>query len=129
MNNIFKFRRKYLLIAILIFVIEILIAIYAHDRFIRPYFGDFLVVILIYCLIKSFVNRSVLSISIFVLLFSYTIEFLQYLNIVQVLGIQNNTLAKIIIGTSFAWSDIIAYTAGIILVILVEKISASRKIM
>ena len=118
-----------MLIAILIFVIEILIAIYAHDRFIRPYFGYFLVVILIYCLIKSFVNRSVLSISIFVLLFSYTIEFLQYLNIVQVLGIQNNTLAKIIIGTSFAWSDIIAYTAGIILVILVEKISASRKIM
>lgn len=38
------FNKKYFLIAILVFVIEVMIAIFLHDKFVRPYLGDVLVV-------------------------------------------------------------------------------------
>jgi len=56
-----------------------------------------------------------------VLLFSYFIEVLQYFNIVKMLGLQNSNLARVVIGTSFEWTDLMAYTLGIGLVILLDK--------
>jgi hypothetical protein len=114
--------RHYFLAAILLFGVEVLIALYMHDRFVRPYLGDFLVVVLIYCGIKAFLNAPVLKTALFVLLFSYTIEVLQYFQIVQRLGLQHIAVARIVIGTSFEWGDLLAYTGGILLVLLIEKI-------
>ena len=62
-----------------------------------------------------------------VLIFSYAVEILQFFNIVNRLGLQNSRLARIIIGSSFEWIDLIAYTAGIILVLYIEKIIAGKK--
>ena len=75
------FKKNYFTAAILLFVVEILIAVFVHDNFVRPYFGDVLVVILIYCFIKSFLKLLVLPAVLLVLIFSFSIEFLQYLNI------------------------------------------------
>jgi hypothetical protein len=122
-----KFERNYFLLTILIFFIEILIAVFAHDRIVRPYVGDVLVVILIYCFVKSFFNTPVFTAAIGVLIFSYSIEFLQYFNIVNLLGLQNSTIAKTFMGTSFAWIDLLAYTVGIVLILFVEKIVAHKK--
>ena len=122
-----KFKRSYLLIAIIIFILELLIALFMHDRIIRPYVGDFLVVILIYCFIKAFLNLPVSTTAVAVLLFSYSVETLQYFKIVNKLGLQDSNLAKIVIGTSFAWTDILAYTLGIIFVLFIEKIIANKK--
>ncbi|MFT5385169.1 MAG: hypothetical protein ACI81W_002574, partial [Saprospiraceae bacterium] len=36
-----------------LFLIEVGIAVFIQDRIIRPYIGDLLVVILIYCFIRS----------------------------------------------------------------------------
>jgi hypothetical protein len=105
---------------------EVCIGIYAHDRIIRPYIGDLLVVILIYCFVKSFLNISTISVAIGVLLFSYCIEILQYFHIVRLLGLENSNLARIVIGTSFAWMDIWAYTLGISLVLIIEKLLARK---
>ena len=119
-NNILKFNATYFRLASLIFTIEILIALYVHDTIIRPYIGDVLVVILIYCFIKSFLDIKVIPTAVFVLLFSFTIEFLQYLNIVEKLGLQNSKIARTVIGTSFSWMDILTYIVGISIVISVE---------
>ena len=113
--------------AVLIFIIEILIARFAHDRIVRPYIGDLLVVILIYCFIKSFFDTPVLKTALGVLLFAYIVEILQSFDIITKLGLQDIGWARIAIGTSFAWIDLIAYTAGIALVICIEKIMASKK--
>ena len=115
------FQKQYLVLAFLILITEILIAVYAHDKIIRPYIGDFLVVILIYCFLKSFLDIPVFATAIAVLLFSYTIEILQYFNLADRLGFHNSKLAKIIIGSSFEWIDMIAYTAGIAIVLFIEK--------
>ena len=116
-----RFQRRYFIVFVILLLIEIVIALFAHDNFIRPFFGDFLVVILIYCFIKSFFNTPLVITAIGVLLFSYLIEVLQYFNIVKILGLQNSKLARVVIGTSFEWTDLIAYTLGIGLVILLDK--------
>lgn len=116
------FNKYYGLLALCLFIIEVLIALYVHDAFVRPYLGDVLVVILIYCFVKTFVDTPVLPTAIAVLVFAYLIEWLQYLQIVNWLGLQQNVIARTVIGTTFQWGDILAYTLGILVVLLVEKV-------
>jgi hypothetical protein len=115
------FSFRYFLFAVILFIIELLIALFVRDRFIRPYFGDYLVVILIYCAVRTFVEVSPLKIAIGVLLFSYTIESLQYFNIVDRLGLSHNLIAKTVIGYGFEWWDLLAYSLGIVTVLIVER--------
>jgi len=117
----FKIRIKYIVLTIILFIVEFLIALYIDDNFIRPYFGDFLVVILIYCFVRGFFNVNVIKTAISVLIFSYVVEFLQYLHIVEILGLEKIRIAKIIIGSSFSWIDMLCYTLGILLVLVLER--------
>ena len=128
MNRLLKFNKLYFVLAVLLFVIEVLIALFAHDTIIRPYGGDVLVVMLISCAIKSFLDTPVVNTALSVLAFSFVIETLQYLNIVDKLGLQNSTIAATTIGNSFAWIDLFAYTIGIILILLFEKIILIRNL-
>ena len=116
-----RFQRRYFIFFVILLLIEVVIAVFAHDNFIRPFFGDFLVVILIYCFVRSFFNTPLVMTAIGVLLFSYLMEVLQYFNLVKMLGLQNSNLARVMIGTSFEWTDLVAYTLGIGLVILLDK--------
>ena len=120
------FHKTYFILSILLFIIEVHIALFAHDEIIRPYVGDLLVVVLLYCLVKSFLNWSTSTTAVWVLLLSYLIETLQFFNIVQHLGLSGSKIANIIIGTYFTWLDILAYTLGILLVLAIEKLKLSR---
>jgi len=114
----------YLVLTILLFATEILIALYSHNSILRAYIGDVLVVILIYCFVKSFFDTPVVKTAIGVLLFSYLVEALQYFKIVNRFGLQDYKLARIVIGTSFSWIDILSYTAGILIVLIAERIAS-----
>ena len=105
---------------IFLLAVEVMIALYIHDRIIRPYVGDYLVVILIYYFCKTFLNVRPLPLALGVLLFSYAVEVAQLLKVVEILGLQDNKLARIVIGVSFEWLDLLAYTLGIITVIAIE---------
>lgn len=122
------FNKNYFAVTILLFIIEVLIALFVNDMFIRPYLGDVLVVILIYCFIKSFFKLPILPVAIFVLIFSFTIEFLQYLNIVEKLHLENSKIARTVLGTSFAWVDLLCYIIGIAVVILVERYGSKKEL-
>lgn len=117
-----RFNYFYFILAILIFITEVLIAIYLHDGFIRPYVGDFLVVILIYCFIRSFLQAPVVPVALAVLVFSYLVEVMQYFNLVKLIGLEHSRIANIVIGNYFTWTDILSYTLGIGFTILAEKI-------
>ena len=122
------FQKRYFLLAILLFLTEVIIAIYVHDKIVRPYIGDVLVVIFLYCLLKSFFIIPFLPAAFFVLAFSFFIETLQYFQIVNRLGLEHSRIARIIIGTSFEWFDFVSYIAGIIIVVMVEKIVSNQKL-
>lgn len=108
----FRFDFKSLLVTVTIFFIEVLIALYIDDKIIRPYVGDILVVILIYYFLKAFIEIKKVYLVIGVLLFAYLVEFGQYLNMVEVIGLQSSQLARIVLGTVFTWGDMLCYTIG-----------------
>ncbi|WP_103068419.1 ribosomal maturation YjgA family protein [Aquimarina sediminis] len=124
----FKFQKKYFALTILIFFIEVLIALFVNDRIIRPYLGDTIVVLLIYCFFRSFLNINPLRIAIGTLLFSYIIEVLQYFEFVKLLGLEHCKLAKIVLGSSFAWLDILSYTLGFIILLWLEKLLPKKEV-
>jgi len=107
-----RFDPKSFIICLIIFFIEVLIALFVNDSFIRPYGGDILVVILIYYFLKSFIETKTIYLVVAVLLFAYLVEIGQYFRMVEVLGLQGNTVMRVIIGSSFSWWDIICYTIG-----------------
>lgn len=102
-------------------IIEVLIALFVKDRFIRPYFGDFLVVIFLYCLLKGFINLSVVRAAALVLCFAYAVEWMQYLDVLGRLGWSSNKIAATILGNHFDWEDMLLYTLGICTVLLFES--------
>ena len=101
-------------------MLEVIIGAYFHDAIIRPYGGDFLVVILIYCFVKSFLNTPLIPTIISVLLFAYMVEISQYFHLINIIGLQNSKAARMIIGTSFSWADMVMYTLGMIMVLIFE---------
>lgn len=117
----FRFHLKSFLVFLFIFAIEVFIGSFVRDSIIRPYGGDVLVVILIYYFVKSFISIKSLYLVIAVLLFAYAIEIGQYFNLVEILGMQNNKLMRIVIGSSFSWGDMVAYTLGAIICYLIDK--------
>lgn len=116
------FNRTYFILTIFLFIAEVLIALFVHDGFFRPYFGDVLVVILIYCFIKSFFDFAVWKIALFVALFSICIETLQYFNFISKIGLEDSNLAKAVLGHSFSWWDILCYLIGILVVVCWETL-------
>lgn len=115
------FNLKFFLFTVTLFVIEVLIALFVRDSIIRPYGGDYLVVILIYCAVRTFIKAAPLIVAIGTLLFSYCVEVLQYYHIVDRLGLSDNKIAKTVIGYGFEWLDLLAYTLGIATVLVLEK--------
>jgi hypothetical protein len=117
-----RFSIPYFMLAVLLFIIEVLIAVFVRDNFVRPYLGDVLVVILIYCFVRSFLIIRPLPLAGFVLLFAFIIEFLQYIHIVEKLGLEKSKIMSTILGTSFAVNDLFAYTAGVLIILVAERL-------
>jgi hypothetical protein len=120
----FIFNKFYFICTLLLLATEILIALYTTN-WIRAYFGDFLVVILLYSFIMSFVSTNKNIVLIGVLLFSYLVEILQYYQFVEVIGWQNYSIANTLIGTSFSWIDMLMYTLGVLFVAIIEQLNSS----
>ncbi|MFK7807374.1 MAG: DUF2809 domain-containing protein, partial [Saprospiraceae bacterium] len=71
--------------------------------------------------LRTFWNTSLEVIALSVLIFAYGVELAQFFNIVGVLGLEGNSFAEIIIGTSFSWEDMLAYTLGVALIYFLDK--------
>ncbi|WP_314059491.1 DUF2809 domain-containing protein [Empedobacter brevis] len=117
----FKFDKKSFIIAVFTFLIEVIIALFINDKIIRPFVGDILVVVFMYYFIKVFINTKTINIAIFTLIFSFIIEILQYFKFVEIIGLGHNKAARIIIGTSFSWIDLLCYFIGFILLFFIDK--------
>ena len=122
-----RLNKYYLLLTLLLLGVEVYIGLYMHDAIIRPFGGDFLVVILLYCLVKSVINFPILLTAAWVLVFAYAVEISQYFHLVSMLGLQHSKLATLLLGTSFSYIDLLTYTLGILLVIIVENLRVSLK--
>ena len=116
---IIKFHKVYSILALVLLLIEVLIAKYA-TRFNRHTIGDYLWVMLLYILIKSFVKFSNCNTAIFVLLFAYGAEFIQLIYLQKMYPLEYLKIIKLLAGTSFSIGNLAAYTLGIVIGLVIE---------
>lgn len=105
-------RIVYGIAAIILLTIEVLIALFVHDGFIRPYIGDVLVVAVIYSFVRIFVPNRCRLLPLYVFVFACTVEVLQLFDIAGQMGLSDNRFFRILIGSVFDIKDIICYAVG-----------------
>lgn len=92
----------------MILAAEICIALWIHDSFIRPYFGDVLAVVCVYFFARIFLIQKPKYLSIYVIIFAFFVELIQLTSLSEILP---NTLS-IIVGGTFDFSDLLCYLIG-----------------
>jgi len=120
MRNKTKKRILYLIGFLILMFIEIIIALYVHDSFVRPYIGDVIVVAVVYCFIRIFIPEGIKCMPFYLFIFAATVELLQYLNLLELLGLESNRMARIVIGSTFDIADVVCYLIGCVLLIIWE---------
>lgn len=116
-----KQRVKYGIAAILLLVVEVIIALFIDDNIIRPYVGDILVVIVVYTFIRIWFPKNLRMLPLYVFLFAVGVEVLQYFQIVKVLGLENHGFFRVLIGSVFDGKDIVCYGIGCGLLAVYER--------
>lgn len=122
-----KQRIKYMIAFLLLLFVEVLIALYIRDSFIRPYLGDMLVVIVIYCFIRIFAPDKFSLLPLYIFIFATWVEVLQYFNLIQILGLENNRFLRVLVGTVFDIKDIACYGVGCLFLGAIELVKDKYK--
>ncbi len=115
------FSSKYLLATGILFLIELTIAYFHFNPFIRGFLGDVLIILLIYSFLKIFIRNHVFKIAVSVLAFACFVELLQLFKLAEILNIQSEIMLTIT-GSVFDVWDIVAYFIGFLLILLIEKL-------
>ncbi len=116
----FRFSFKYFIYTVLLFLLELFIGLFVQDKIIRPYIGDFIVVVLIYYILRTFLKISPFKIALGTLLFAYVVEISQYFKLIEILNLKDFRIAKMILGSAFSWEDILMYTLGVLFIYFVD---------
>ena len=107
--------------------VEICIALFVHDAFVRPYVGDMLVTLLLCCMCRVVFPDKARLLPVFVFLFAAFVEIGQYFDVVALLGLADNRLLSIALGRTFSWLDLICYAAGCMAAFALDEIIRKRK--
>lgn len=122
----FKKRLVFLAVFVFLFFIEVLIALYVHDDFVRPYVGDMIVTVVVWAFARIVFPDRFKLMSLYVMIFAMLVEVGQYFNYVDLLGITNPILVTMM-GTSFAWADIACYAVGCVVAAVADYIILRKK--
>jgi hypothetical protein len=114
-------RSLYFTIGLIIFLIEITIArgLFGYG-FIRGSLGDVLVIALIYALFRAG-NIPPLRSALFSIAAGFVVEGLQYIHLVDLLGLQKGSVLYIVIGNTFSPHDLLMYIIGGILALGLDQ--------
>ena len=120
-------RARYLLAAVALFLVELTIALRVHDNFVRPFLGDTLVVVLLYCASQAIFPQSYKRSALEVLLLAYAVEAGQAADFAAWLGADRIPWLSVLLGRTFSWADLAAYTVGYAIVIFTERYIFQRE--
>ena len=91
-----------------------------HTGLLRSFGGDVLAVVFVYYGLKSFVQMRVLPLASIALAIGYAVELSQYLTELNH-WVVSNPVIRTIVGSTPDWWDVLAYTAGVGLVLVTER--------
>lgn len=120
MSETNKKRVIYAVATVVLLAIEVFIALYIHDKFIRPYIGDVIVVVVVYTFVRIFIPERVRMLPLYVFIFAAGVEVLQLFHIVDILGLGSNRFMRILIGSVFDMADVICYAIGCVMLGIYE---------
>lgn len=112
------FDLRFLAICIVLVLVEIAIARWLHGGFVRSFVGDVIVVGVVFSLLKTFLKAAPVKVAAGALGFCVVIEALQYVHLVDWLGLKRGTILHIALGATFDWLDLLAYGIGFALLLL-----------
>lgn len=93
-----------------------------HINGIPLFIGDVLWGLMVYFIVRFlFINKSIKWASIISLLFCYAIEFSQLYQAPWINNIRHTLIGGLVLGEIFVWSDLLCYTVGIGIGILVNS--------
>ena len=116
-----RFHRGHAGIAALLFIVEVSIALFVDDAFVRPYLGDVLVIPLVYCAIATFVEARPTLLGAGVFAFACAVEVSQRHDLVSALGLEESRVARTVLGTAYSPLDLLAYAVGAALTVIVHR--------
>ncbi len=112
--------------ALFILCIEIIIGCFIHDRLIRPYLGDVLVIILLCCIVRIVSPKRPIHLGLYMISVGVAAELLQLVHLDQLLGVRGTVLGTLL-GSTCDIRDILCYTVGGVLFELAERRRHHRK--
>lgn len=120
-------RLSYMLLFLVFLGIEVLIALFVRDSFIRPYVGDILVTVVICLFIRAVTPFKHKLLPLYVFIFAAAVEIGQYFDFVALLGFENNRFLSVLLGRTFSLADIVCYGIGCLLFFAAEKLLLYKK--
>lgn len=103
-------------------IVEVCIALFVHDSFVRPYVGDILVTLLLCCFCRVLVPNKLRLLPLFVFLFAACVEIGQHFDLVALLDLADNRFLSIALGRTFSWLDLLCYTVGCVAAFFLDQI-------
>lgn len=114
------------LLSIGMLALLVYIALFVNDTFVRPFLGDVLVVIWLFFTLRTLLHLSTYTLAASVLCIAYLIEFAQYFQVLNHLGLAHIDVLRIVFGATYDSGDLLAYTLGYALIIAGHKLCAKR---
>lgn len=115
-------RPGYAVLAAIVLIVEIGIALFVRDRWIRPHGGDVLAVILVYLAVRAVTRWSVGTSVTVALGVAIAVELGQYVGILRYIGLDHVPVVRVVIGTGFDPADFVSYGIGGVIVVIVERL-------
>lgn len=117
-------RIGYALACLLLLAIEVLIARFVHDSVVRPFVGDVLAVIVLYCGARAVTPLPLRAAALAAFACGCVVEILQGFAIADRLHLTG--ALRILVGSTFDWLDFVAYGCGLALILWGERARAAR---
>lgn len=106
------------LAALAVLCVEALIALFVHDSFIRPYFGDVLAVIFVYLAARIALPEKPRFLSVFAFAVAVAVELVQLTDLSGIFG--EGSVFSVIVGGTFDFADLACYFVGAALCFIFE---------
>lgn len=90
--------------------IEVCIALFVHDSFVRPYIGDVLAVVTVYCGARIVFPQRFRWLSVAVLALAVCVELVQLTELSSLFG--EGSFMSILLGSTFDVHDLLCYAVG-----------------
>ncbi|HEY9001830.1 MAG TPA: DUF2809 domain-containing protein [Mucilaginibacter sp.] len=114
----------------ILIIITIIIGLLSrHFTFIPLFIGDILWATMVYFIVRFlFIGKKTKFVVLISLLFCFGIEFSQLYKAPWINNLRHTLFGRLVLGDTFLWSDLLCYTVGIGLGILIEKLIMEKRL-